>query len=190
MRDGRIVQIQSFRRFGFDTHLARFDPQQLSNPLLYLPAVGPDLRLGENQSRINICDRIYRATNLFEGFLHKDDRICPFPFRVRRREVAADITRGHRAQQRVGQRMEQDVAIRVAGEAFMVRKLHPAYSEGNTFLEFVGIPAEANSHSSPLINTDDTDLNGFKRLSPGLQYSVLAIIIEQYSAYLRSWAKI
>src|SRR5258708_16641546 len=111
----------------------------------------PDLWFRQNQSRIHIGHDESRAMDLFERFFHKNDRISALPFRVRRWEVAADIASSHGAQQCISQCMEQDIAVGVAGEAFVMGKLDAADSEGDAFFEFVRIPAQTNSHFSPLI---------------------------------------
>jgi hypothetical protein len=86
--------------------------------------------------------------DLFERFFNKDSRFGALPSWVRRREKPADVPRSNRAQQSVSQGMQQNIAIRMAGQALIVDKFHPANLERNAGAKFMGIPTVTNSHAS------------------------------------------
>ncbi len=63
---------------------------------------------------------VARVLQLFKSKVEKNGGVGVFPAWIAGREKAADIARGHGAQQRVGNGVEQHVAIGVAGQALGV----------------------------------------------------------------------
>ena len=90
-----------------------------------------DLGSSQNQTGIDICDSISAALCSFERFSKKNYGIGVLPLRIRRRKKCADIWRGHGSKQSVGDRMEEDVSVRVAAESFVVRETDSADLQGN-----------------------------------------------------------
>ena len=66
---------------------------------------------------------------LFQGQVEKDGRVGVFPARIAGREEAADIAGGDGAQQRVGNGVQQHVAVGVAGQALGVVKRQSANAQ-------------------------------------------------------------
>ena len=56
----------------------------------------------------------------------EDGRSRAAPMRVGRREVSADVAVAERAIERVGERVQADVGVGMAGEALVVGNAHPA----------------------------------------------------------------
>ena len=69
------------------------------------------------------------------------------PLRVRRREMVADVAGAERAQDRVGQRVEDDVGVAVAGKALVVRDMDAAEPELAAGGEGVDVEAEADARA-------------------------------------------
>ena len=69
------------------------------------------------------------------------------PLRVRRREMIADVAGAERAQNRVGQRVEGDVGIAVAGKALVVRDMDAAEPELPAGGESMDVEAEADARA-------------------------------------------
>ncbi len=68
------------------------------------------------------------------------------PARVARREMLTDIAGADRTQQRIGQRMQPDIGIRMADEARVVRYRDAADHDMVTGTESVDIDALADPH--------------------------------------------
>src|SRR5581483_3913388 len=71
---------------------------------------------------------------------------CAFPLRIRGREQGPDIRRGYGAQQRVGDGVQQNIAIRVPAETPGVIEDYPADLQRNSPLELVRVPAITDAH--------------------------------------------
>src|SRR5260370_663036 len=74
---------------------------------------------------------IYQA----QRFANEHGGIRALPFGIARWEVSSDIAGGNRAQQRVGQRVQQNIAIGVAGQSAMMRQREAPNLERHAGLE-------------------------------------------------------
>ena len=76
-----------------------------------------DLRLLGNDRAIDMVDdRALRAQQI-DRMVQESDRRRAFPLRVGRREMLADVAEAGGAEQGVGDRVEHDVGVAVAGKA-------------------------------------------------------------------------
>ena len=89
--------------------------------------------------------RVAGVLQLFQSQVEKDGGVGVFPARIAGREKAANISRGHGAQQRVGNGVEQHVAVRVAGQSLGMINRHAAKAQGHTGLEFVRVVAKSDA---------------------------------------------
>src|ERR1035437_9370892 len=105
----------------------------------------PDLGGSEDQRAVHVSDDVARFFNLLQRLADEDRRGGALPFRISRREVGPDVSGGDGAQQRVGQSVQQYVAIGVPGQTSVVWNQHPADLQWDAGLEFVRIPAKANA---------------------------------------------
>ena len=75
----------------------------------------------------------------------KDDRIRAFPLRVGRRKQRANIGRGDGPEQRVGNGMQQHVAVGVPAQSLVMRQRDAANLQRNARTKFVRIKAVADA---------------------------------------------
>ena len=83
------------------------------------------------------------------GMGEEEGRVRAFPARVGRREMLADVAEAGRAEQRVGDGMEDDVGIAVAGEAAAVRDCDAAEHDRPFAGEGVNVEAHAGARDQP-----------------------------------------
>ena len=114
MSDGGVVQIQAFGGFCFEADAIGGDAEQLGDTGADRRGVRSDLRSGEDEAGVEVSDGVAGIVHASQGFAQEDDRIRAFPSGVRRREKRADVGRGHGTEQRVGDGVQQDVAVGVA----------------------------------------------------------------------------
>ena len=81
---------------------------------------------------------------LFERQFEKNRRVGVLPARIARRKEAANVACRHRAQQRIGNRVQQHVAIRMSGQALGMFQRHSANSQRHAWLECVRVPAKSD----------------------------------------------
>ncbi len=139
-----VIQVQALGSFGLDAHLVDFDSKQVGDPGAHLSGDGPDLRRGQDQRRIDVHDLVAGVLQLFHCQLQKDGRVGVLPARIAGRKEAADIARGNRAQQRVGYRVQQHVAVGVAGQPLGMVQRHPANAQRHARLECVRVLAKSD----------------------------------------------
>ena len=75
-----------------------------------------DLRRGENKRAVDIAHDVAGPSICFSASCTNTAESAPFHFGIARRKVGSDIAGRNRAQQRIGQGVQQDVAVRMAGE--------------------------------------------------------------------------
>ncbi len=109
------------------------------------PAMGPIFGAVKNKRGIHIHDAKSGVLQLFDGEVEKDGGVGVFPARIARREEAADVAGGHGAQQRVGDGVQQHVAIGVTGKALGMVQCHAADAQRYARLECVRVPAKSDS---------------------------------------------
>jgi hypothetical protein len=107
--------------------------------------------LDEDQRRVEIDDAVAGVLDLFEGQVEEDRRVGVFPARVAGREEAADVPGRDGAEQRVGDGVQQHVAVGVAGEALGMLDVEAADAQGHSGGECVGIPAATDSQAHGLV---------------------------------------
>ena len=83
---------------------------------------------------------------LLEREIEEDGGVGVFPARIAGREEAADVAGGHGTQQRVGDGVEQHVAVGVAGQALRVVQRHAADAQGHAGLELVRVIAKTDAY--------------------------------------------
>ena len=143
-----VVGAHALRRFGLYANLLRLDAEKPGHMSLDLPGMRADLGRGQDEGGVHVGNGIARASHLLQRFGYKDGGVGPLPLGIGGRKESSDIARGDRAQQRIGQRVEQDIAIGMAGQALIVRQKNAADLERNAGAKLVGIPTKAYSHFS------------------------------------------
>jgi pimeloyl-ACP methyl ester carboxylesterase len=104
-------------------------------------AVGGDLGALEHHRHVDVLDRPDEAGDVAQQ-LH---RVGVLPDGVAVGEVLADVAQPGRAEQRVGDRVGEDVGVGVAGEAGLVRDLHAAEDEPAPGRERVRVDPDAGA---------------------------------------------
>jgi len=137
MRDGRIVGAHTFWSLCFDPNLVRLNAQKRGDARLNFLCMGNDFRFSQDQRGIDIAHFVSGKPDLLQRFLKKNDGVGAFPPGIGGREIAADISGRDRAQQGIGNGVEKNVTIGMAGQAFGVGKLHAAYFQRDAGLKFV-----------------------------------------------------
>lgn len=147
MRHRGVVEVQAFWSLRLHADSFRFDVQQFGEALADRGRVWTDLRSGENERGIDIQDAIARVGDVPHRLLDEDDGVRALPSRIARREEGTDVSGGDGAEQRVGQRVQQHIAIRVSGETMGVRNSDAADAKGNSRLKFVRVETVSDSHA-------------------------------------------
>lgn len=139
---------------GFGDHLAHDFPMRA------------DLRRFADQRHITMGDASASVAHKLSGMRQEAVRGCALPLRVTRREVAADISSANCRQQGVGQSMEADIGIGMAGELPVMRDFDTAQDDAVTRNQLMRVIAVTDPHI------------GQDRLPVGLQhvFSVLEIL--------------
>jgi len=110
--DGGIFQFESFGRFCFQAYAIVVHMEQLRHAGSDDGGVGADLGRGQNQAGIKVGHAVTRALHALERFAQEDDGIRAFPFGSM--EETAHRYRARRSpEQRVGNSVQQDIAVRV-----------------------------------------------------------------------------
>ena len=134
---GYMVEAEAFGRLRFDAHLAGFDSQQPGHAFAEFAGDGDNLRLGHDEHGVDVDDLETRGRDLFQRGLQEDAGGRALPAWIAGREEGADIAGGDRAQQRIGDGVQEDVAVGVAGEALGVRDGQAANHQRHAGLEGV-----------------------------------------------------
>ena len=82
---------------------------------------GPIFGASPNDRDIGVCQQIARLACQLHRMGEKPVGRCPAPLRIARREIVADIAERQRTQYRIGQRMDGDVGIAMAGQSLVMR---------------------------------------------------------------------
>jgi len=85
-----------------------------------------DLRRLRDDSTIHMVDNCSARTQQLDRMSKEQRGIGAFPPRLRRREMFTDIAQARRTEQGIGDCVEDDVRVAVAGEAAFVRHLDAA----------------------------------------------------------------
>src|SRR4029077_15573726 len=105
-----------------------------------------DFWSGEDQRGIQVHKFVARGLDALERLMQKHGGVGVFPLRVGRRKQRSNVGTGDGAEQRVGDRVQQDVAVGMAAEAFVVRQSYATALERYSGLEFVRVPTVADAH--------------------------------------------
>src|SRR5262249_55246173 len=80
-----------------------------------------------------------------QGFFQKDRRVGAFPLWIRRRKQRAYVGSTNRAEQRIGDGVQENVSVGVAAESLVVMDRHASDLERHAGHELVGVPAESDA---------------------------------------------
>src|ERR1700730_3113081 len=145
MRNRRIIRPHALRGLGFHAHAIRGDPQQFGHMISNRGRVRANLWGRKNQGRVHIHQRIASRAHPLDRLRQKEGRVGALPARVGRRKEGTNIRCGNRAQQSVGDSVQEDVAVRVPAQSLRMRQGQAANLQRNAPLEFVRIPAVADA---------------------------------------------
>ena len=87
-----------------------------------------------------------RALNALDGECEEAVGRGAAPLRIAGRKMRADVAVGERAEDRVGERMQRDVGVGMAGERVRVRDAHAAERDMVAGAERVHVDAGAGAH--------------------------------------------
>src|ERR1700693_6570155 len=99
-----------------------------------------DFWSGEDQRGIQVHEFVARGLDTLQRRKQKHGGVGVFPLRVGRRKQRSNVGTGDGAEQRVGNRVQQDVAVGMAAEAFVVRQGNAADFYGGSGVELWGAP--------------------------------------------------
>src|SRR5947209_299371 len=120
MRECRVVKIQPFRSLGFQADAVWSDIEQLCYARTNFRSVRADFRGGQDQTGVHVTNSVSSRMYPFQSFPEKDDRVGALPLRIGWWEQRADIGGGDRAKECVRDRMQEDVSVGVAAQAFVM----------------------------------------------------------------------
>ncbi len=129
-------------------------PSRSGDLLLNLRRVRADLWFSQDQRAVDIADLVAGFVDQSQRFFHEEHRIGALPLGIARRKVGSDVTGGDGTEQSVGQGMQQDIAIGVAGEAAGVRQRDAPDLQRDAGPELVRVPAEADARDAGNLVSD------------------------------------
>ena len=103
------------------------------------------LRRLRDHGAVDVLDREAGSLDACGALAQQHAAVGALERRVRVGEVAADVAERRRAEQRVGDRVQQHVRVRVAEQAAFVRNRHAADDEGAPLDELVHVVALSDS---------------------------------------------
>src|SRR5208282_300966 len=144
--NGGIFGAHAFRRFCFDSDTVRGNSAQLGDLLANGVGVRADFWSGQDQRGIQIHESVARGLDALQRLAQKHGGVGVFPLRIGRRKQRSNVGAGDGAEQRVSDRVQQDVAVGMAAETLVVRQSHAPDFERNAGFEFVRVPTVADAH--------------------------------------------
>ena len=108
--------------------------------------MGTDFGSEKDEGGIQVDDCVTCGFYAGEGFLKKDGGVGILPLRVGGWKERADVGAGDGSEERVGDGVEENVAVGMASETVSVGQGDAADSERDGGLEFVGVPTVADAH--------------------------------------------
>jgi len=115
-----MVEVEALRGFGLDAYAVDGEVEKVSDTGTYLTCNGGDFGCGKDKRSVDVDDAVASVVDLFKSEIEKDRGIGVLPAWVARGEEAANITSCDCAEKSVGDGVEENVAVRVASEAFRV----------------------------------------------------------------------
>ena len=131
--------------FAFNPTQSFGIPSNSATCVRIVPACGPIFGASRinDESMLLIAYPASRTRRL--RFPQKHHRVRALPLRIRGRKQRPDIRSPDRSQQRIGDRVQQHVAIGVPAQALAVRQCHTADLERNAALKFMRIPPKPDA---------------------------------------------
>lgn len=137
VRDGSVVGTHAFRRLGFDTNRVGLNVQQAGDSALDLGRVWTNPGLGQDERGIYVSDDVSGLGDALHGFRDEQRRVCTFPFGIGGRKESANITGGNGTEQRIGQGVQQHVAIGMPAQSFRMGEHDATNLQGDPALKLV-----------------------------------------------------
>ena len=101
---------------------------------------------GQDQRGIQIHEFVAGALDALQRLAKKQGRVGILPLRIGRRKQRSNVGTGDGSKQRVGDRVQQDVAVGMSTETLIMRQSHAADFERNSGLELVRVPTVSDAH--------------------------------------------
>lgn len=136
-------ETEFFRSSRFDGYAVDVDFQGAGDVDAHFFPVGADFGELTDDGGIDIDDFIARFPDQAFDIGQQDQAVRVFPFRVRRREMFADITQSGGSQEGVADGVAQHVRIAVPGETFIEGDFHSAEDKFAIRRESVDVEALA-----------------------------------------------
>ena len=138
---------EAFVRRRLDVDALRRYAEAIGDRPLHLGDARRQLRALGDDRRIDVVDGEAALTQQAERFVRQGQAGGVLPLRVVRWKVGADVAGAGGAQQRVDDRVQQDVGVGVAGQPGLALKRDAAEDERPPGLEAVDVVADADSHA-------------------------------------------
>ena len=136
-------------------------PSTLASDSLIASRCGASFGLLEHHGRVDVLDRPALGAHALEHGAQQRHRVGVAPQLVGVGEVLADVAEPGGAEQRVDDRVGEDVGVGVARQPAVARNLDPAQDQRPAGLEAVGVDADAGAHqpigSSRRVRPSNTD---------------------------------
>ena len=107
-----------------------------------------ELRLLGDDGGVDVVDRELPDDEHAGGLFEERGAARVLPLGIAGREVGADVAHAGRAEQRVDDRVQENVGVGVAGEARLALERHAAEDERARGVEAVDVVADADSHGN------------------------------------------
>ncbi len=144
---GGAVLGEAFGGLALDADVVDVDAEEVGDALAHLAGQGNDLGAVHDEDAVDVDDFEADEGDLFERGLEEEGGVGALPLGVGGGEEGADVAGGDCAEEGVGDGVEEEVAVGVAGEAFGVIDLEAADDQRHVLLEGVRVKAETDAHA-------------------------------------------
>lgn len=121
------------------------DFERLGDGLFHFGDVGDEFGGFGDDGGIDVDDFSFFSGDHFANFFQEDSAADVFPLRIGGREVMTDVAATDGAQKRVGDGMEEGVAVGMAGQAHGMGNFDAAKVKFVAFGELVDVVADADA---------------------------------------------
>ena len=148
---GRCAAFGCQRAGGLDADLCGICPHDAGEFGLHRCGVWTDFRAFADDGYVAVAQGPAVLCRKFDGVGQKDVAGRTLPLRIAGREMAADIAKGKRAVDRIGQGVHADIGIGMAQQRLAMRNLYPTQPDVIPVRKGVDVIAIAQSdiHASP-----------------------------------------
>jgi len=145
--DCRSILGEAFGGLALDADVVDVDAEEVGDALAHLSRERDDLGAVHDEDAVDVDDLEADEGDFFERGFEENGGVGALPLGVGGGEEGADVSGGYGSEEGVGDGVEEEIAVGVAGEALGMVDAQTTDDEGYAFLEGVGVEAEADAHT-------------------------------------------